>query len=148
MAIIGAVAVALPLAIVLLADPAPRSPVRMVRFPTGNIEAPISSSLTPHADVSKGAVKFAWQATKASGRTKVVYGLIRSAGGDGCTLPTEGAGECLLDARITTWTPNLTVTDRPGHGSFWYRIAAIADNRAHRFSSDGMLIGPAIRVRV
>jgi len=94
-------------------------------------------------------VRLSWRPTEAARGTKVFYGLVRTAGGKtDCTAPSSGAGECLLNGSITTWTPNTTVTDRPGRGRFWYRIAAVADNRAYRFSPDVMLIGPAVTVRL
>jgi hypothetical protein len=45
-------------------------------------------------------------------------------------------------------TDNPTLTDHPGRGRFWYRIAAVADYAANPASNDLMLIGPAVNVGV
>jgi hypothetical protein len=141
---VAALAALVPLAVVLLAHPA--STVRTVRS-SQNTEAPISAGLKPRITRSGTAVQLSWRPTKG-GRTNVSYAVFRTAGNDGCTLPSAGARECLLDTSVLLSTANTTLTDRPGHGRFWYRVGAVADYTGNPASTDLMLIGPAVNVRV
>jgi len=144
-AVATALAALLPVAVVVLEHPA--STVRSARLAPRNTEAPVSAALTPRITRSGATVRLSWRPTERAGATKVSYAVIRTRGNDGCRLPPKGAKECILSAPILTSTPNITVTDRPGHGSFWYRVAAVADYRADPSSGDIMLVGPAVNVR-
>ena len=68
-------------------------------------------------------------------------------GNDGCSLPSQGARRCQLNVPVTTFTSGLTATDHPGHGHFWYRVAAVADYRDIPTSTDLMLAGTAVDIR-
>ncbi len=142
-AVTAAFAALVPLAVVLIAQPA--SAVRTVRS-LESTEAPISADLKPRLTRSAGAVSLTWRPA-SGGATKVSYAVIRTQGSDGCTLPTSGARECLLDTSVVIPTASTTLTDRPGRGVFWYRVAAVADYRRNHPSTDLMLVGPAISVR-
>ena len=78
----------------------------------------------------------------------MTYAVLRTRGNDGCTYASEGARECLLTQPIEQWTENTSITDRPGSGRFFYRIAMAADNRKSPESVDLMLVAPAVSVRL
>jgi len=144
---VAAVALALvPLVVVIAAQPAGSS--RSARLVPASTEAPISASLTPTVNVNSGTVTVTWQPTSHAGSTKVAYAVFRTSGNDGCTLPPAGARECDLSAPVLASTEKTSITDRPGHGHFWYRVAAVADYKAMTSSTDLMLLGPAVSVRL
>lgn len=146
LSVVGVLAAVVPLAVVLVAQPA--STDRIARFELQSTEAPISSSLTPRVTRSGTTVRIEWgRAARADG-TKVSYAVIRTTRGDGCSAPPQGARECVLTAPIVISTSATTATDKPGRGRFWYRVGAVADNRANANSTDLMLVGPAVSVRV
>ena len=146
-AVAAALTALLPLALVLAEHPA--STVRSVRLSPQNSEAPISAALTPRITKAGATVRLSWRPTARTAATKVFYAVIRTTGNDGCSLPTRGAKECILsNLPFLTSSPNITFTDRPGRGRFWYRIAALADDQAYQWSQDLMLVGPAVSVRV
>jgi hypothetical protein len=120
-----ALAALIPLVVVLLAHPA--SAIRFARLSPADTEAPISPTLAPRVTTGGGTVRLSWSPTSRAGNTKVSYIIIRTTGDDGCALPASGARECLLTAPVLVSTPDTTATDRPGHGRFWYRVAAVAD---------------------
>src|SRR4051794_3558621 len=140
----AALAVLVPLAVVLLERPAPAQPLRLARYlPTGT-EAPISTALRARLQHHGGRVRVSWSPVASSRSTHVFYGVIRSRGGDGCTKAVEGAGGCWLSTPITLWSFDESLTDRPGRGRFFYRVVAVADNRTNTQSLDLMLVGPPV----
>jgi hypothetical protein len=145
LAVLGAAAALLPLVVVLVLHPA--STVRFARLINANTESPISAALTPHVTASAGTVTVSWRPTRHAGSTQVSYAVIRTMGNNGCALPAKGARECFLTAPVLGSTTKTTFTDRPGHGRFWYRVAAVADYEAVTTSTDLMLIGPAVSVQ-
>lgn len=146
LAILAAVVALFPLVVLLLAHPAPAN--RFARLSPANTESPISATLTPRVTSSGGTVTVSWRATGHSGSTKVAYAVIRTTGNDGCTVPPAGARECQLSAPVLASTEGTSITDKPGHGHFWYRVAAVADYKAVTTSTDLMLLGPAVSVRL
>ena len=136
----------LPLLVVLISHPA--GPNRFARLSPANTESPISAALTPTVNVEAGTVTVSWQPTSHTGSTKVAYAVFRTSGNDGCTLPPAGARECDLSAPVLASTEQTSITDRPGHGHFWYRVAAVADYKAMTSSTDLMLLGPAVSVQL
>lgn len=141
-----ALAALLPPAVVLLAHPA--STNRYARLSPANTEAPISQALAPRVTTAGGTVRISWKPEDAAGRTKVSYIVIRTTGDDGCGPPAGGSRECLITAPVLVSTPKTAATDRPGHGRFWYRVGAVADYQAIPTSTDLMLLGPAVSVRL
>jgi hypothetical protein len=146
LAVIAALAAIVPLVVVLAAHPAPAN--RFARLSPANTESPIAASLTPKVTQSGGTVTVSWQPARRTGSTRVAYAVFRTADNDGCVLPSAGALECQLSAPVLTSTEGTTVTDRPGHGHFWYRVAAVADYKAVPTSTDLMLLSPAVSVQL
>ncbi len=144
LAVLAVVVALFPLVVVLVAHPAGAN--RFARLSPANTESPISASLTPRVSTANGTVTLSWRPVGRSGSTRVSYAVIRTAGNDGCTVPTQGARECQLSAPVLTSTEQTTITDRPGRGHFWYRVAAVADYKAVPTSTDLMLLGPAVSV--
>jgi hypothetical protein len=146
LAALATVAALLPLVVVLAEHPA--STVRFARLNPANTESPLSTALTPRVTASAGTVTVSWPPAKRTGSTRVAYAIFRTTRGDGCTLPAKGAVECELSVPVLTSTEGTSITDNPGHGRFWYRVAAVADYKAVTTSTDLMLLGPAVSVRV
>ncbi len=136
----------IPLAVVLLEHPA--STIRFGRLIPAHTDAPISRALTPRVTTDGSVVRVTWHATARPGSTRVAYAVFRTRGSDGCTLPPSGSRQCIITAPVLTSTTQTTVTDRPGPGRFWYRVAAVADYKAVPTSTDLMLLGPAVSVRL
>jgi hypothetical protein len=63
-------------------------------------------------------------------------------------MPPSGARQCIITAPVLASTTSTGITDHPGHGHFWYRVAAVADYQAKTWSTDLMLLGPAVSVRL
>ncbi|NUR75716.1 MAG: hypothetical protein HOQ28_05440 [Thermoleophilia bacterium] len=145
---VAAAAALLPLVVVLASEPAPFTQPRLARYFPSLTSAPISPALRTRVRMSNGVVKLSWQPARRLGSTAVVYGILRTTGNDGCTYPTEGAGQCILTEPIMRWTPNARLNDHPGRGHFFYRVAAVADFRASPDATDVMLLGPAVSVRL
>ena len=145
LALAAAAAALLPLCIVLIEHPA--STPRTVWLETASTEAPISHALDLHVTTAGSSVLLTWHAAPRVGSTRVSYAIFRTTGNDGCSLPSQGARRCQLNVPVTMFTPGLTATDHPGHGHFWYRVAAVADYRDIPTSTDLMLAGTAVDIR-
>jgi hypothetical protein len=148
LAAVTAIVAVLPLVVVLVASPAPAAPARLARYSPDNTEEPVAASLRPKTRVRGRTVHLSWRRIETAGNPLVAYGILRTRRDDGCTYPAAGGRECILTKPIGQWTENTSITERPGRGRFFYRIAMVADNRANAESSDVMLIGPAVSVRV
>jgi hypothetical protein len=144
LAVLAVVVALFPLVVVLVAHPAGAN--RFARLSPANTESPISASLTPRVTTAGGTVTVSWRPVSHAGSTRVSYAVFRTTGSDGCTLLPKGARECQLSAPVLTSTSQTTITDRPGRGHFWYRVAAVADYKAIPTSTDLMLLGPAVSV--
>jgi hypothetical protein len=144
-ALAAIVATLVPLAVVLLEHPA--TTFRFGRLLPAHTDAPISRALTPTITTDGATVRVSWQPTSRPGGTKIAYAVFRTTGGDGCSLPPAGSRQCLITSPVLASTTQTTFIDKPGHGRFWYRIAAVADYRDSPGSTDLMLLGPAVSVR-
>jgi hypothetical protein len=142
-AIAAALVVVVPLVVVLVAHPA--SVARTGRLIPAHTDAPISAALTPRITTSGDSVRVSWRPTAHAGSTKVAYAVFRTRD-DGCTSPPSGSAQCIITAPVLLSTTATTITDKPGHGRFWYRVAAVADYKAVPTSTDLMLLGPAVGI--
>jgi hypothetical protein len=145
-AVAAAFVALVPIAVVLLEQPA--STIRFGRLIPAHTDAPISRALTPQVTKAGGAVRLSWRPTSRPGSTRVTYAIFRTTGNDGCSLPPTGSRQCIITAPVLTSTAETTITDRPGRGHFWYRVAAVADYQAIPTSTDIMLLGPAVSVQL
>jgi len=139
----------LPLVVVLIERPAPRSPARLARYTVGSdggahfrVVAPpdpqTARRRAPLLDESRTRQTGAKLPSASSDRETT----------DGCVLLPKGAGECLLSGRIEQWTENVSITDRPGQRALLLPHCAVADNRGNPESVDVVLVGPAVSVRL
>jgi hypothetical protein len=131
-----------PLVVIAVAQPA--GSMRTARNNLDATEAPISNSLSPTVSPQAGLVRLAWKPIRVPGSTRVRYLVLRSARGDGCDRPPEGAVECYLTGTTVGSTQAPAFVDRPGAGRYAYRIAMVTDYRNAPTASDLMLVsGPA-----
>lgn len=146
--LVAAVAVlaVVPLGVVAAARPA--TSAVYVWVPSLANDAPLSSSLTATAQVTGDSVRLTWRPAEMHG-SNGYYVVYRSHSGDGCSAPGEGAVECQLSMDVAGMTRNTSFVDRPSPGgTWWYRVALMANYRAVADGSDLMLMGPATAVAV
>jgi hypothetical protein len=146
LAILAAAVAVIPLVILIASEPAPFNSPRLARYFPSLTSAPLTPALTPRVSNSHRVVKLVWRPARRAGGTTVVYGVIRTVGSEGCSYPTAGAGQCIINERILKWTPNTSAEDHPGRGHFFYRVAAFADFRQSPDATDAMLVGRAVSV--
>ena len=132
----------LPLVVVAVARPA--GSMRTARNNVNATEAPISNGLSLTATSTPGRVRLSWKAPSVPGSTRVRYLILRSALGDGCDRPPQGAVECFLAATPIGSSAVPAFVDRPRPGRHVYRIAVVTDYRDAPTATDLMLVsGPA-----
>ena len=133
---------AIPLLLVVVAQPAPAA--HYVRIDALANDAPLTSEMRATATVRNGTVHLTWPPVD-TGPTGAYYVVYRSGTNDGCELPDAGAKECLLEMDQQGLTRAPSFDDRPGKGTFWYRVALMANYRNALDGSDLMLVGPATK---
>jgi hypothetical protein len=136
--VLPALVAAIPLVFVLAAPAS--TGFRFARDNENATEAPIVSSLRPKIHPVADGVELVWQPRRPPGGTRVSYIVLRSANGDGCDKPPEGADECFINMTRVAWTRRPVYVDRPGPGTHTYRIAVVADYRDDPQSRDLMLL--------
>ena len=138
-----AAAIALvPLVVVAVARPA--GSMRTARNNVNATEAPISNGLSLTATSTPGRVRLSWKPPSVPGSTRVRYLILRSAQGDGCDRPPQGAVECFLAGTPIGSSAVPAFVDRPRPGRHVYRIAVVTDYRDAPTATDLMLVsGPA-----
>jgi hypothetical protein len=144
--IVPAAAAVIPLVVVLGASAA--TGFRFARDNDNATEAPIVASLAPALQPATGGVELTWRPRNPPGGTHVSYIVLRTASGNGCDKPPEGADECFIRMTRVAWTRQPAYLDHPGKGTFTYRIAVVADYRDDPASRDLMLLSTPTSLRV
>jgi hypothetical protein len=134
-----------PLLLVAVAQPAPAA--HYVRSDQLANDAPLTTELHPIAAVHGRRVHLTWPPLR-TGPTSSYYVVYRSGVNDGCELPDMGAKECGLQMDRVGITRTPSFDDTPGAGTFWYRIALMANYRDTLDGSDLMLLGPATKTTI
>jgi hypothetical protein len=118
----------------------------------GNIvqEAPLTSALHPRAvRNADGTVTLTWRPLAKTGSTKPSYLVYLSTTGsdNGCTPPSSGANECMLDTMTPlAYTFGNQIVDSPKFLSQarWYRVAVLATYQPNTLNGDLMLVSDPV----
>jgi hypothetical protein len=109
----------------------------------------VSSEISPQAAVEAGAVRLSWQARPAGG-TRVFYRILRVAGQSSASC--AGTGDASDDCRLYMEAPAATHTtsflDRPGPGTWTYRIGVSANWLDDFRFGDVYVVSPPVTVTV
>jgi hypothetical protein len=117
-------------AAVVAATPTLHDGGRQVLTFTGSL-LPVSTRPTPRATVDGSAVRISWD-RRRSRPAAVFYRVLRSYptltnGGLGCSGTAKGSNDCRLYMQIAGSTKASTFVDRPGPGTWTYRVGVAAN---------------------
>jgi hypothetical protein len=110
----------------------------------------VDPSLRLTADVVANRVLLRWNPSQPSA-AKVSYHIWRSGmpnGGAMCTPVPGGADNCTLTMRDVGSPPGRGVVDKPGRGTWTYRLAMSASWLATADTGDVYSVGPPVQVRM
>jgi hypothetical protein len=110
----------------------------------------VDPSLQLTADVVGGRVLLRWKTSEPSA-AKVSYHIWRSGranGGAECTPVPGGSDNCTLTMRDLGAPPGRDWVDRPGRGTWTYRLGLSASWLGTPDTGDVYSVGPPVRVRV
>jgi hypothetical protein len=149
-AVIAAAAVfaALPLAIIAATPPLHDAGSKAVRAAASLV--PVSRDLLPTATLVGTNVWLAWDRDPAH-RAAVFYRILRSAppGGMACAgTPPKASDDCRLYMESVGATRGATYVDRPGRGTWTYRIGASANWLDDYAYGDVYVTSPPVTVTV
>jgi hypothetical protein len=139
-----AVLAAYPLAVVGTAKA--WSANRVVKITSANLLVPVSDELRLKARVRRGLASMTWR-VPPHGSSKVEFVFFRSPD-SGCIERETGARDCLLNMTGVGTTGITRFDDSPEPGTYTYRVGMISGWRSKTQSSDLLLIGPPLRVRI
>ena len=137
-----------PLAVVAAIPPLHDAGTRAVRL--GEILIPVSSELAARGAVEGDSVRLSWRA-HGPGSTRVFYRILRTSS-DADTAcggrPTAAADDCRLYSDDVATTRGTMFIDRPGAGTWTYRIAVAANWLDDERFGDVYVVGPPVRVSI
>jgi hypothetical protein len=136
----------LPLAATAAVHPlkGPGTSIQVRRIPTT-----VDGGLNLRADVRGRAVHLRWRASKAGG-TSLFYRLSREKGQSdvACEFRPGAADECLAKTVPFALTRDTSAVDRPGPGTWTYRVGVVANYRNDPRLGDVFLVSRPVTVRV
>jgi hypothetical protein len=141
---------ALLLALAPLAAAAAVSPLRDGRraLRVSQIGLPVDPALRLRAERQGRSLQLRWRAAATSG-TRVFYKLFRARGDTDLTCGGEvGAVQCDLYGQPLGATRRTQARDRPGPGTFTYRVGVGANYLDDPALGDIFLVGPPLTVRL
>jgi hypothetical protein len=119
---------AAPLAVIAATPQLHDNGTKAVRF--GDSLVPVSGSVAPKANVNASAVDLSWQPRGSSG-TKLFYRVLRAPKAAGGTASCGGRENASDDCRLymdpVGTTAGTSFVDRPGPGTWTYRIGVSAN---------------------
>jgi hypothetical protein len=142
----GVVFVIAPLAVVAAVPPLHDSGRRAVR--QGDSLVPVSAEIAPRAVVEAGAVRLSWRARPA-GATDVFYRILRTNGPSRAFCagtPGNAADDCRLFMEAPAASRTTSYVDRPGRGSWTYRIGVSANWLNDLRYGDVYVVSPPVTV--
>jgi hypothetical protein len=141
----GAVFVAAPLAVVAAVPPLHDDGRQAVR--QGDSLVPVSGTIRPRAIVEGDAVRLSWRPSTA-GSTRLFYRILRSNGSDiSCAAtPAAASDDCRLFMDAPAATSSTSYVDRPGPGSWTYRIGVSANWLNDPRYGDVYVVSPPVSV--
>jgi hypothetical protein len=112
------------------------------------IAVPVDGSIGLHATVAGGAVRLSWNAS-GEGATRVFYRVTRMQGaGDTICRSLGGAANCFYIGRRVATTRRTSAVDRPGRGTWTYRIGVSANWLDDPHMGDVFKVSPPVSVTV
>jgi hypothetical protein len=127
LAAVMAIFVVAPLAVIAAVRPLHDEGAKAVRLSS---LIPVSAELAPRAIVDGESVRLSWRRRSAAS-TKVFYRILRSNSSDGglscANTPAQAADDCRLSMDSPGATRATSFVDRPGAGSWTYRIGIAAN---------------------
>jgi hypothetical protein len=92
---------------------------------------PVTGAVRPQASAAGGAVRLSWNGWR-SRPARVFYRVLRSYptlsnGGLGCSGTAKGANDCRLYMQTAGSTKATSFVDRPGPGTWTYRVGVAAN---------------------
>jgi len=134
----------IPLLLVAVARSA--SAMRIVRDENTVQEAPLTRTMHLHATRNPDAsVRLTWRSPSV-GSTQPWFIVYTSPTDNGCSPPSRGALECMLNMPVLTVTQQHMVIDRPGPGPHFYRVALVAQYQRGTAGGDLMLVSHGVFV--
>src|SRR5262249_23286260 len=138
-----------PLALAAAVPPLHDSGTTAVRV--NQSEVPVTSRVMPTASVQGGSVQLAWKKDKPK-PAAVFYTVLRAKGpntGLGCAgRLNNGSDDCRLYMDTPTTTHATSFVDRPGKGSWTYRIGVSANWLDDVTLGDVYVVSPPVTVTV
>jgi len=111
------------------------------------IAIPVSSDLAARTAVAGGEVRLTWDRWSSSA-ARVFYRLVRAEGATDvfCLAHANGADECELTGAVVLATRRTALRDRPGPGTWTYRVGVAANYLDALDVGDVFLVGPPVTV--
>jgi hypothetical protein len=122
-----AVFVIAPLGVVAAVPPLQDGGRKAVR--QGDSLTPVSAAIAPQATVEGEAVRLSWK-PRPAGATRVFYRILRSPGQGAASCagrPENAADDCRIYMEAVAASHETSFVDRPGPGTWAYRIGASAN---------------------
>jgi hypothetical protein len=116
----------------------------------GEILIPVSSELAARAAVEGETVRLSWHGHEPES-TRVFYRILRSSAAADTACGgrrNAAADDCRLYSDSVAATRGTTFVDRPGAGTWTYRIGVAANWLDDERYGDVYVVGPPIRVSV
>ncbi|MEN3310784.1 MAG: hypothetical protein V7645_113 [Actinomycetota bacterium] len=139
----------LPLAVVAAVPKLHDAGTRAVRV--GQSEIPVDSTIGARATASGDAVQLDWQAQPSSA-ADVFYRVFRSSAADGglacANTPGDTSDDCRLGMDSRAAIKTTSFVDKPGSGTWTYRIGVSANWLNDLQLGDDYVVSPPVTVRV
>jgi hypothetical protein len=111
------------------------------------IAVPVDAGIALEASARRGAVQLRWRKFSTSSGD-VFYKVLRSRGSTdvNCILRPGGADKCLATGEVAQATRNETALERPGRGTWTYRVGVGANHLDDAEGGDVFLVSPPVTV--
>jgi hypothetical protein len=141
---------AVALGLVPLAAVAAVRPLRSFKQPVVQLNllpVPVVAELGPRAHVTGKTIRLTWHAASSAGGD-VFYHLFRVRGKTDllCVLTTRASAQCIDLTYSVLTTRTLSAVDRPGRGTWTYRIGVAANWRNDSALGDVFLVSKPVTV--
>jgi hypothetical protein len=143
-----AVFVVIPAAVVAATPTLQDGGSKAVEFPSSLL--PITGSVTPRLSTADGAVSVTWPGWR-SRPAEVFYRVLRTNGANGgvaCAGVPRGANQCNLYMDTVASTKETSFVDRPGAGTWTYRVGVAANWLDDPNLGDVTLVSRPVKITV
>jgi hypothetical protein len=133
--------------LVFVAAARPSTPGSFAVFPNGSAAVRIVD-LQLAAAVAGGEVRLHWRVRPAA-TADVGYRIFRAATeSEDCTLATSGSRDCAFGATGVSDSADPAFVDRPGRGTWTYRVAVVASFDGDSRNGDPLLLSRPVTISV